>query len=90
MCVSVCATSSDLTDRVSTKRSNLCGCQSDTWSVGQENIRGTSTKFQRGFDVIDGLPPTRSPVVTLTPALMLCEFEFRYRFILFIFLTKIK
>ena len=53
MCVCGRANSSDLTDRVSTERSNLCGYQSDTWSVGQEKIRGTSTKFKRGFDLID-------------------------------------
>ena len=27
--------------------SNICGCQSGPWSVGQEKIKGTSTKLQR-------------------------------------------
>ena len=34
-----------LTDRSSTISSNIRGCQSGTWSVGQEKIRGASTKF---------------------------------------------
>ena len=33
-----------LTDRASTIPSNIRGCQSGTWSAGQKNIRGTSTK----------------------------------------------
>ena len=36
-----------LTDRASTVPSNIRGCQSGTWSAGQKNIRGTSTKLQR-------------------------------------------
>ena len=36
-----------LTDRASTVPSNIRGCQFDTWSAGQKNIRGTSTKLQR-------------------------------------------
>ena len=36
-----------LTDRASTIPSNTRGCQSGTWSAGQKNIRGTSTKLQR-------------------------------------------
>ena len=37
-----------LTDRASTVPSNRRGCQSGTWSAGQENIKGTSiTKLQR-------------------------------------------
>ena len=36
-----------LIDRASTVPSNIRGCQSGTWSAGQENIRGTSTKLQR-------------------------------------------
>ena len=39
-CVCMC-------DRASTIPSNILGCQSVTWSAGQENIRGTSTKLQR-------------------------------------------
>ena len=37
-----------LTDRASTilVPSNTRGCQSGTWSAGQEKIRGTSTKLQ--------------------------------------------
>ena len=35
-----------LTDRASTIPSNIRGCQSGTWSAGQKNIRGTSTKLQ--------------------------------------------
>ena len=35
-----------LTDRASTIPSNTRGCQSGTWSAGQKNIRGTSTKLQ--------------------------------------------
>ena len=35
-----------LTDRASTIPSTIRGCQSGTWSVGQKEIRGTSTKFQ--------------------------------------------
>ena len=35
-----------LTDRASTIPSNTRGCQSGTWSAGQEKIRGTSTKLQ--------------------------------------------
>ena len=34
-----------LTDRASTIPSNIRGCQSGTWSAGQKNIRGTSTKL---------------------------------------------
>ena len=33
-----------LNDRASTIPSNIRGCQSGTWSAGQKNIRGTSTK----------------------------------------------
>ena len=44
VCVFVCVFFT-LTDRASTIPSNICGCQSDTWSAGQENIRGTSTKI---------------------------------------------
>ena len=36
-----------VTDRASALPNNMRGCQSGTWSVGQENIRGTSTKLQR-------------------------------------------
>ena len=37
-----------LTDRASIIPSNIRGCQSGTWSAGQEKIRGTSsTKLQR-------------------------------------------
>ena len=35
------------TDQASTIPSNIRGCQSGTWSAGQEKIRGTSTKLQR-------------------------------------------
>ena len=35
-----------LTDRASTIPNNTRGCQSGTWSAGQKNIRGTSTKLQ--------------------------------------------
>ena len=35
-----------LTDRASTIPSNIRGCQSGTWSAGQEKISGTSTKLQ--------------------------------------------
>ena len=35
-----------LTDRASTIPSNIRGCQSGTWSAGQKEIRGTSTKLQ--------------------------------------------
>ena len=35
-----------LTDRASTIPRNTRGCQSGTWSNGQENIRGTFTKLQ--------------------------------------------
>ena len=36
-----------LTDRASTIPSNILrGCQSGTWSAGQKEIRGTSTKLQ--------------------------------------------
>ena len=35
-----------LTDRASTIPSNTRGCQSGTWSAGQKNIRGASTKLQ--------------------------------------------
>ena len=35
-----------LTDRASTIPSIIRGCQSDTWSAGQKEIRGTSTKLQ--------------------------------------------
>ena len=35
-----------LTDRASTIPSNTRGSQSGTWSAGQKNIRGTSTKLQ--------------------------------------------
>ena len=34
-------------NRASTIPSNIRGGQSGTWSTGQENIRGTSTKLQR-------------------------------------------
>ena len=34
-----------LTDRASTIPSNIRGCQSGTWSAGQKEIRGTSTKL---------------------------------------------
>ena len=36
-----------LSDRASTIASSKRGCQSGTWSPGQENIRVTSTKLQR-------------------------------------------
>ena len=37
-----------LTDRASTiPPSNIRGCQSGTWSAGQEKIGGASTKLQR-------------------------------------------
>ena len=36
-----------LTYRPSTIPIHIRGCQSGTWSAGQENIRGTSTKLQR-------------------------------------------
>ena len=36
-----------LTDRASTIPSYIRGCQSGTWSVGHEKIRGTSTNLQR-------------------------------------------
>ena len=39
-----------LTDRVSIVPSNIRGCRSGTWSAGQKNIRGTSTKLQREHD----------------------------------------
>ena len=35
-----------LTDRASTIPSTIRGCQSGTWSAGQKEIRGTSTKLQ--------------------------------------------
>ena len=35
------------TDRASIIPSNIRGCQSGTWSAGQENIGGTSKKLQR-------------------------------------------
>ena len=35
-----------LTDRASTIPSNIRSCQSGTWSAGQKDIRGTSTKLQ--------------------------------------------
>ena len=35
-----------LTDRALTISSNIRGCQSGTWSAGQKEIRGTSTKLQ--------------------------------------------
>ena len=34
-----------LTDRASAIPSNIRGCQSGTWSAGQKEIRGTSTKL---------------------------------------------
>ena len=34
-----------LTDRASTIPSIIRGCQSGTWSAGQKEIRGTSTKL---------------------------------------------
>ena len=37
-----------LTDRASSILSNIRGCQSGTWSAGQEKVRGTSIKLQRG------------------------------------------
>ena len=36
-----------LTDRASTIPSSIRGCQSGTWSAGEEKIRRTSTKLQR-------------------------------------------
>ena len=39
-----------LTDRASTIPSSIRGCQSDTWSAGQEIIRGTSTKLPRELE----------------------------------------
>ena len=36
-----------LTDQASTIPSTIRGCQSGTWSAGQENIRGTPTKLHR-------------------------------------------
>ena len=36
-----------LTDRASTIPGNTRGCQSSTWSSGQENIRGASSNLQR-------------------------------------------
>ena len=36
-----------LTDRASTIPSTIRGCQSGTWSAGQKEIRGASTKLQR-------------------------------------------
>ena len=44
VCVSVYMFST-LTDRASIIPSNIRSCQSGTWSAGQENMRGTSTKF---------------------------------------------
>ena len=35
-----------LTDRASTIPNTIRGCQSGTWSAGQKEIRGTSTKLQ--------------------------------------------
>ena len=47
--LSVCVCSSQtVTDQASTIPSRIHGCQSGTWSAGQENIRGIiSTKLQR-------------------------------------------
>ena len=42
--VCVCVLFTFLTDRASTIRSSIRGV---TWCVGQEKIRGTSSKFQR-------------------------------------------
>ena len=44
----LCRCSSDmlLTDRASTIPSNIRGCQSGTWSAGQEKIGGASIKLQ--------------------------------------------
>ena len=43
-----------LTNRASTLPSNIIrGCQSGTWSAGQENMRGTSTTLQREHDTIN-------------------------------------
>ena len=46
VCVCVCVFFTS-TDRASTIPSNLRGCQSGTWSSGQENIRGTSIELGR-------------------------------------------
>ena len=45
VCMFVCAP--NIADRASTTPSNIRGCQSDMWSAGHEQIRGTSTELQR-------------------------------------------
>ena len=50
LCVYVCVFFTS-TNRASAIPSNTRGCQSGTWSAGQDKIGGTSTKLQREYKI---------------------------------------
>ena len=63
LCVCVCVLFT-LTDRASNIPSNICSCQSGTWSAGQ--IRRTAIKLQRKNEKKNKAKMTESKEIKIT------------------------